>query len=813
MKNGIATLVSCFITSVLIGQALDVTLRFNAPAINFTESIPLGNGRVGAMVFGNTHTERIALNEISLWSGGPQNADLDSAYLYLKPIQNLLLQKKNKEAQALLMKNFVAKGKGSGYGRGANEKYGSYQTIGDLQISWSNAQDSATQYSRELDLETATSVTSFKRNGSLIREEVFTDFNNDVIWLRLSSSQPRQLSFSIAYYRKENLKQNNVSNKQIVAYGQLPSGQQPGMQYATLIKLMSCDGKILYNDTNIVITQATECVVAIAMRTNYNYATGALDKKDVVEQAGKDLLLLKAKTFAAAKAQSISTYKKAFNACRWHMPSVTEATQSMSTFERLEQLAKGKIDNQLPVLYFNYGRYLLISSSRKGLLPANLQGLWAVEYQAPWNCDYHLNINIQMNYWLAEPLNMPQQALPLFQYTKNLVPNGELTAQKYYGAGGWVAHVISNPWFYTSPGEGANWGSTLTGGAWLATHMWEHYAFTQDKAFLKQYYPVLKGSALFLKNILIEEPEHGWLVTAPSNSPENAYVMPNGFIGNTCMGPTIDKQICRNIFNACIDASEILNIDKPFAQELLDLRNKLAPNQVSKIDGGMQEWLHDWPAEDPHHRHISQLYGLHPYDEITPWETPQLVEAAKKTLERRGDDGTGWSKAWKICFWARMGDGDHALKLLDSLFSPIGASVQRGHFSGGTYPNLFDAHPPFQIDGNFGATAGIAEMLLQSHGKQQVIRFLPALPSTPQWASGKVTGMVARGNYLVDMSWEKGRLTTATVTPRFSSLCSIYLPVGKSVYTSKGFPVSYDYNTSTKVATLHVKAFEKIIIR
>lgn len=744
--------ISCAVSA----QNPDVTLRFSSPATHFTESLPLGNGRLGAMMFGDTKKERIALNEISLWSGGPQDADDKTANQYLKPIRDLLLAGKNQEAQEILQKHFIAKGKGSGHGQAANEKYGCYQTMGDLFIYWKDSTAPVSHYKRWLNLEEAKATTQFTRNGIKFTEEVFTDFVNDITWVRISSNKKNSINISLALYRKENATISTNGNT-IVMKGQLASGADQGMQFVTLAHPTVKDGSIKQKENELQIENATECWIKISSVTNYDYAKGNLSAINILNKAYQYINHTKEVSFTSAQQKSTKAFQQYFNHCRWYMPG-NKLMNTLTTNERLINYQNGTEDLQLPVLYFNFGRYLLISSSRPGLLPANLQGLWAVEYQTPWNGDYHLNINLQMNYWPAELTNLSKLSAPLHRFTSSLVKNGTKTAKAYYNAPGWVAHVISNPWFYTSPGEGADWGSTLTGGAWLCEHIWEHYRFTKDKDFLKKYYPVLKGAAQFLQSILIKEPTHGWLVTAPSNSPENAYKMPNGFIGNTCMGPTMDMQICRELFNACIAASSVLNIDKSWRSELLETVKQLAPNQIG-AKGDLNEWLDDWEDAEPYHRHISHLYGLYPYDEISVNKTPILAEAAKQTLIQRGDAGTGWSMAWKINFWSRLHDGEHALKLFKQLLNPVVSGDGIKMNGGGTYPNLFCAHPPFQIDGNFGATAGLAEMLLQSNNQEIIL--LPALPV--EWHTGNIKGLCARNGFEINIKWKDGKLTGCSV--------------------------------------------------
>ncbi|MDR2383117.1 MAG: glycoside hydrolase N-terminal domain-containing protein [Prevotellaceae bacterium] len=749
----------------------DVCLRFDSPATVFTESLPLGNGRLGAMVFGNPDVETIVLNEISLWSGGYQDADREDAYQYLKEIQDLLLAKKNKEAQSLLQKTFVCKGKGSNNGNSVWGEYGCYQIFSELNIDWDDKSEYK-DYQRILDIEDAVAYVSWNKNGVEYQMKVITDFDKDRIHIKIKSSKPESINLKTSFNRKENSK-TYVKDNRIVLEGQLPYGEKKGMKFAALANIALKGGELAEENSKLKVNNASEVEIVVYAMTNFDFDYKGLKDIDPLAELQKIHIPNKLSFDKDVKIHT-KRFGEYFNRCRWYSRLENKGGQ-IATPERLIKYAEGNKDPELPILYFNFGRYLLICSSRPGLLPANLQGLWAHEYNTPWNGDYHLNINIQMNYWLAEITNLGDLAEPLHRFTAALQENGQKTAKAYYNAPGWVAHVISNPWLFTSPGEHASWGSTLTGGAWMASHLWEHFRFTRDTAFLKQYYPVIKGATEFLNSILIEE-EHGWLVTAPSNSPENAYKTADGH-AFTCMGPTMDMQICRQLMYANIEAAEILGVDKDFAATLKERVKKLAPNQTG-ANGDLNEWLDDWEDVDPHHRHVSHLYGLHPYDEIAPEQTPELAAACRKTLELRGDDGTGWSKAWKINFWARLHDGDHALVLFKGLLNP-------DYNRGGTYPNLFCAHPPFQIDGNFGGTSGLTEMLLQSHGKDEIIRFLPALPTDSDWAQGEVRGLTARGNVSVDLKWNNHQLSEITLLPNKSGKIKALIPEGMTFDSRK----------------------------
>lgn len=784
-------------------QSSDVTIYFKKPAATFQEALPLGNGRIGALIGGNPNKDKITLNEITLWSGGVQDADRENAHQYLKPIQDYLLKGQNKEAQELLQKQFVSKGAGSANGAGKNAPYGAYQTMGDLLINWKDTTAAYSGYSRILNLEKAIATTKWKRNGVSYSQEALVSIPGNVMMIKISASEKGKISFSTTINRKENATVK-AEGQMLMMNGQLPNGKEAGLRFAAGLQVQTKGGQKIVKGNEIEVINADEVILRWTAATDYNVADYNKRGADPVATVKNNLMKAGNLSPLQIEKAHLAAFGSFFNRNSFSLKGAPSEVAALSTPERMERYAKQLPDPQFPVLYYNFGRYLLISSSQQGSLPANLQGLWAEEYQTPWNGDYHLNINIQMNYWLAEPTGLGDLAAPLHQFIAGLVKPGSKTAKAYYNAPGWVAHVIANPWGYTSPGEGAEWGSTLTGGAWLCEHLWEHYKFTNDKEFLAKYYPVFKEAATFLSAILIEEPKHKWLVTAPSNSPENTYIMPDGFKGQSAMGPTMDMQICREIFGYSIEAAKILGKDQEWAKELSAIRKRLAPNQIGAA-GDINEWLEDWKDAEPTHRHVSQLYGLHPYEEITPWDSPELAKAARESLIQRGDGGTGWSKAWKINHWARLGDGDHALKLFKQLVTLVDPSRKLNMHSGGTYPNLFCAHPPFQIDGNFGGTSGIAEMLMQSHGNDNVIRLLPALPSDKDWKDGSIKGMRARNAFVVDFDWENGALKKGNVLALNGGDCKIDLPANMLIKDKQGKVIA---RTTEKQGIVSFKALK-----
>ncbi len=746
----------------------NLRLWYDHPAKAWEETLPLGNGRLGMMPDGQIDHETIVLNDITLWSGSVQDANNPDAAKYLPEIRKLLLEGKNDKAQDLVYKTFVCKGEGSGRGDGANVPYGSYELLGNLHIDYQYhaGDEKPEKYHRELSLNTAVSRTSFVLDDVKYTREYFADFNNDVLIIRLYSSESGKLNFKVNIDRPQAFESTFTDNG-LLMKGQLNNGTDgKGMRYNTRVKIrLTGPGKVIGQDNHLQVSGAQEAMIVVSATTDYkdpNFETKCVSLLNKTIEGNK---------YTDIKAQHTTAYKEFFDRASLNLKAHA-GKDTMPTNRRLIAFAADPTDNSLVELYFQYGRYLLISSSRQGLLPPNLQGLWANTINTPWNGDYHLNINAQMNHWPAEITNLSELHRPLLRLTGSLVEPGKATAKAFYRADGWVAHMMTNIWGFTAPGEHPSWGATNTGGAWLCAHLWEHYDYNRNKQYLQRIYPVLKGASEFFLSTLITESKHGWLVTAPTTSPENSFYMPGTQKEvSICMGSTMDNQLVRELFKNTMAASEILDLDADFRERLRRAESKLPPNRIGS-DGRLMEWLEEYEEVDSHHRHVSHLYGLHPGNQITPTETPALADAARKTLERRGDGGTGWSRAWKINFWARLGDGDRAYILLRNLLAPIYDKRTDYSNRGGTYPNMLCAHPPFQIDGNFGGCAGIAEMFVQSHSG--IIELLPALPEL--FSDGKFDGLCVRGGGKISAIWANHQLTSVRLNASVDNTFKIRIP-------------------------------------
>ena len=737
---------------------------YDSPAERWEECVPLGNGRLGAMPDGGVLQENITLNDITLWSGGVQDADIPDAHQYLPQIQQLLLDGKNIEAQEIMNQHFACKGPGSGFGNGADVPYGSYQVLGNLHIQYDYSIDSSEvkpkNYCRQLSLDSAIAFTKFTLNDVTYFREYFTSFDDDVIIIKLSADELKKINFTVSLTRPERFTLKSVGNE-LQMSGQLNNGTDgKGMKYITRVSVKPTGGKITTENNSLRVKDADAAVIYISAGTDFIDPDFITTTKNILQDVFK-------KPYDSEKENHKKNFRSLFQRASISLGGNNK--DNLPTDKRLESYVTDNTDNGLPVLYFQYGRYLLISSTRPGILPPNLQGLWANTISSPWNGDYHLNINIQMNHFPLDVTNLGIFNEPFFNLVRKLVKSGEKTARAYYNAEGWVAHVITNVWGYTSPGEHYSWGSFNTGSAWLCQMLWSHYEFTRDTSYLRDLYPVLKGSAEFYMSTMVKEPSHGWLITAPSNSPENGFILPDGNIAHVCYGPTIDNQIIRYLFTSVIEVCSTLKTDDEFKHRVENAKSLIPPNRIGE-DGRLMEWLREYKELDPHHRHVSHLWGLHPGNEIS-MNTPALIDAAKATLEARGDDGTGWSLAWKINFWARLHDGNRALKLFRQLLKPVDTKVNEGE-AGGTYKNLFCAHPPLQIDGNLGGTAGIAEMILQS--QNDYIELLPALPD--EWKEGSFSGLCVRGGAEISASWRNKKIENVLLKANTSNSFKIMVP-------------------------------------